>query len=861
MARYNSSSGSTTINGTATIASPFQGAFTNLSGAAPYTVTLPNPGLFPGSNQTFYNATSGTVTLSTPSGVFSGTGASGTGTNSIFTGNVLSVTSDGTNYVVISEDGSPLIATTGSFSSDVTITGASATVNIQPSSLTLYPGSIGAMDRVAIGVNNRSSGAFTTLAANAAVTFTANTASSSTSTGTLVVTGGIGASGNIWSGGTVNANSVVATGLTGTLQTAAQANVTSLGTITSLSAGTISATGSITSTSNAPFSLQSNGNTGTYTQTVIYNNQNNTSGDSANGIFIERGRVTESASGEIRNFVIGARGGQIQLLVNKDGNIGLTGFTSPAYTLDFGATRPNYKGLIRTYGTGNFFTGIGMDTTTAGIRIAGDNAGGNLITDFGWYTNDAGQTWTSLLKILGNGNVGIGTNVSPAARLHVVNSSVSGIGSVPSGTSALIDSSSFNYLTFRSSADNATNAGLAFQDNNIGGYVVFRNYDGANTSISDRLFLAGYQGVNIQYGTADSIDVNARTTVARFDSNGLTVAANRFAQGAEYESTSRSGETTISSVGYKELFRLSSSRLGCSGFFSICATRGNYVTTSQYAFSGSHNYQGTITQLSSSSYTNVNVNLDVNSSGEVIVSIDWGLGYTASFPMDYTVTVIKTQGGGAINFASAGADRSSVPDGYQRRFSFTSQANGLRAENAYFSSLGKGSGSFKIDHPLPELTDTRHLVHSFIEGPKADLIYRGVVDLVAGKAEINIDTESDMTEGTFEALCRTVQCFTSNETEWSAVKGKVTGNILKIECQDTASTATISWMVIGERKDKHMYDTEWTDDDGKVIVEPLKNPIQTDFPVYPENVEIFDQSATESAAEENTISESTDSNI
>jgi len=29
-------------------------------------------------------------------------------------------------------------------------------------------------------------------------------------------------------------------------------------------------------------------------------------------------------------------------------------------------------------------------------------------------------------------------------------------------------------------------------------------------------------------------------------------------------------------------------------------------------------------------------------------------------------------------------------------------------------------------------------------------------------------------------------------------------------------------MVIGERKDKHMYDTQWTDENGKVIVEPLK---------------------------------------
>lgn len=137
-------------------------------------------------------------------------------------------------------------------------------------------------------------------------------------------------------------------------------------------------------------------------------------------------------------------------------------------------------------------------------------------------------------------------------------------------------------------------------------------------------------------------------------------------------------------------------------------------------------------------------------------------------------------------------------------------------------SLSKGSGSFRIDHPLPALEKTHQLVHSFIEGPKADLIYRGVATLVAGKATINIDTAADMTEGTFEALCREVQCFTTNESDWVAVSGKVVGNILTIEAQDTTATSTISWMVIGERKDKHILETEWTDDNGKVIVEPLK---------------------------------------
>jgi hypothetical protein len=136
-------------------------------------------------------------------------------------------------------------------------------------------------------------------------------------------------------------------------------------------------------------------------------------------------------------------------------------------------------------------------------------------------------------------------------------------------------------------------------------------------------------------------------------------------------------------------------------------------------------------------------------------------------------------------------------------------------------ALSKGSGSFRIKHPLASKKYTHQLVHSFIEGPQADLIYRGKIRLVAGKATINIDEAATMTEGTFEALCREVQCFTTNETGWDAVRGKVIGNILTIESQNAESTDEISWMVVGERQDEHMMDTEWTDENGKVIVEPL----------------------------------------
>ena len=142
-------------------------------------------------------------------------------------------------------------------------------------------------------------------------------------------------------------------------------------------------------------------------------------------------------------------------------------------------------------------------------------------------------------------------------------------------------------------------------------------------------------------------------------------------------------------------------------------------------------------------------------------------------------------------------------------------------------ALSKGSGSFKIDHPLPEMKDTHNLYHSFIEGPRADLIYRGKVRLQNGRAMIDIDAASNMTTGTFEALNRDVQSFTSNESDWDPVRGSVVGNVLTIECQNPTSTALISWLVIGERHDQHMYDTDWTDENGRVVPEQLKKSATT----------------------------------
>ena len=109
-------------------------------------------------------------------------------------------------------------------------------------------------------------------------------------------------------------------------------------------------------------------------------------------------------------------------------------------------------------------------------------------------------------------------------------------------------------------------------------------------------------------------------------------------------------------------------------------------------------------------------------------------------------------------------------------------------------TLTKSSGSFKIDHPLnpKRYTPFGTLIY---RRAQADLIYRGKATLSSGTT-INIDI-SGMTDGTFVALNTDVQCFTSNESGWTAIKGSVSGNTLTITAQDnSAQTQYLGWLLV-----------------------------------------------------------------
>jgi len=214
--------------------------------------------------------------------------------------------------------------------------------------------------------------------------------------------------------------------------------------------------------------------------------------------------------------------------------------------------------------------------------------------------------------------------------------------------------------------------------------------------------------------------------------------------------------------------------------------------------------------------------------------------------VDYAHLVVYLRGGsggsGVIYHVKTGNQHSSAPtvdlntylSSPDAAFNFAQETKIVNphqhsyANNSTFSldlSVG-GTKNFRISHPLPSKKDTHELVHSSVEAPKADLIYRGKVQLESGSATINIDTHAGMTEGTFVLLCDDVQCFTSNETTYDPVKGSISGNELTITCKNSSSTATVSWMVIGDRKDQKIINSDSTDENGKIIVEPEKEALE-----------------------------------
>jgi hypothetical protein len=116
-------------------------------------------------------------------------------------------------------------------------------INLSPNGIiTINPINVSTINNTSIGASTRSTGAFTSLTSNGSTTFTANIAATSNTSGTLVVTGGIGVSGNLYATGIQDTPIGNTTRSTGAF-TSITAN--SVSTFTSGTSSTSTTTGSV----------------------------------------------------------------------------------------------------------------------------------------------------------------------------------------------------------------------------------------------------------------------------------------------------------------------------------------------------------------------------------------------------------------------------------------------------------------------------------------------------------------------------------------------------------------------------------------------------------------------------------------
>ena len=329
-----------------------------------------------------------------------------------------------------------------------------------------------------VGASTASTGAFTTLTANGAVTLTQNTASTTTGTGTLVVTGGVGVSGTVTAAGF--AGPLVGTVGAGTASTGAFTTLTANGavTLTQNTASTTTGTGTLVVTGGVGVSgtVTAAGFAGPLVGTVG-------AGTASTGAFTTltaNGAVTltqGTASTAIGTGTLVVTGG-----VGVSGAVWAGGFNGAigAGTAAAGAfTTISASGLITATGglSGAMNGTVGAGTPTTGAFTTISASG--LITATGGLSGAM------------NGTVGAGTPNTGAFTTISASSTVSGgvaprcvipaSSFVPSGTAgpalAYISTGNDKYeLQYTDGADKIAYVSLSVPYNYGGGSIVFRVY-------------------------------------------------------------------------------------------------------------------------------------------------------------------------------------------------------------------------------------------------------------------------------------------------------------------------------------------------------------------------------------------------
>ena len=417
-----------------------------------------------------------------------------------------------------------------------------------------------------------------------------------------------------------------------------------------------------------------------------------------------------------------------------------------------------------------------------------------------------------------------------------------------------------NYTTYAASTTGTTSASFITAGNATWGGKIQLGGNGGGSGVANTAIVQATNGnLHLDAGSGNATYINYYQGYAVYFGNGAT-GYNASISSSGYFSTSASmASVGLNSSGlniiynnagnsYNEGIRLP--RPGGSGYCCIAMgsdTSSNGTITGQWnllAYPSYEGYKYAIRYVSTDCFTILNNGKIITYSGVGTGNATPGGFFGSSTASkfyngsDISELLIESGSGSAILelSASAGSDwHIQVNTSGYLSIVQTSVAEIMRFNGSavsIYGSLSKYSGTFDIPHPT---VYGKNLRHSFIEGPRVDLIYRGHATLVDGMAVLNMDTDAvsdggqTMTPGTFEALTRDADIFVQNQTGWEPVRATLSGATLTIVCKDLTSKDTVSWMVVAERKDQHLYDsdTSITDAQARMILEydsPTTNP-------------------------------------
>ena len=593
------------------------------------------------------------------------------------------------------------------------------------------------------------------------------------------------------------------------------------------------------------------GNSGNNTLIIgsVSNSTDNITLDTTNG-----GSATFSGDVTVtgQQFITGGSAGETALQVT-----GQYSGSGTVHILEFQRAGGAVKGDL-SYADATTDMELGTATAHSFALKTGDTRA--LTIDSSQNATFAGTIATSGNITATASNATISAAESGGATTKIMGASVGRVGTssnhnleILSNDTAAITIDTSQNATFAGSVDIHATTGDSLLQFNIDGDTYSMGIDNSD---SDKFKLA--YGV---FGSTDliSIDTSGNTTFAgELTANGDLLQVS----GAHPElKLNDSDDSNYSLVSYSDGDLLISTNHGNEAGAADTIRFSNNGGTERMRIDGSGNLG--LGTTSPTSYNSNADNLVINESGDfsgITLAADNDQGsniYFADPDDDNVGGITYNHTDNYLNFRVNGAERMRITNAGRLGLSTTSPSHpfhcngdalisklGVQSFNASFDlynngttylngavttggnlsvtgALSKGSGSFKIEHPVKP--DTHYLYHSFVESPLTDLIYRGKAKLVNGKALINIDEHFGMTEGTFEALVDDKQVFTTNEDSWDAVKGKVQGNQLNIECQNKDFNGYVSWLVIGDRKDKHIMEADWTDERGKPKLEILKS--------------------------------------